>query len=320
MSKKAYITPRASTHFGGDALTEGFEFRISGIFKPNLELMLDPGMAFYTERGSTTSRSTRDRFALGHGYFPTIAGSILGIANRVIGDGWSTVLMTKYTNNNDAPRSVTITSPREGNLVAINLDEVGGTVMCKRESFFGNPHHPDHNSWMPGSSIRAGWGVDLQLWNWRGLFGGLSLAIGEQTFLWQQIRAPKSREHFKYAVNSGPVLPELPGSKDEFESVEEGRLAAKNWVFLQTQGDVVVKDLTEDDPHLTIERGTLLAMAPHVRRGAWFTKSGLVSNAINLGAQNDGETLFSPTFDVRGNDILDIKGPCRLWIAEPTPQ
>ena len=309
----AVISPRASTYFKGDALTEGFDFRISGIFKPNLELMLDPGVAFYTERGSTLSRSRGDRFGLGTSYFPTILGTGLGMVNRMIGGGASSWLLTKYTNHNDKPRSVTVTAPVEGNLVAINLDEAGGSIMCKRKSFFGMPYHGDKGM---GNSIRAGWGIDLQLWHWLGV---PSLAFGERTFLWQQIRAPKSREHFQQAVDYR--LPELPSKEPDAPAEEEAKaLPSKNWVFLHAPGDVIVKDLTPDDPFLAIKRGSLMAITPHTRRGAWFTKSGIVSNAINLGPQNDGETFLSPTFTTRGNDILNVKGPCRLWVAETPAQ
>lgn len=306
----AVANPRASTYFGGSARTEGFEFKISGIRKPNIELLLNPGVSFYTERGSTLYRSRGDKFGTGPTYFPTVAGTALAMANRVIGGGLSSWLLTRYTNHDDKPRSLTAVSPETGNLIAINLDEVGGTVMHKRKSFFGCPYHEADGI---GTDVRPGWGIDLQLWHWLGI---PSLALGEQTFLWQQTRAPRSREHFQQAVDHR--LPELPSKEIEPPEPKE-TLPAKHWVFLHTPGDVVVKDLTPDDPFTAIKRGSLLAMTPHTRRGAWFTKSGPVSNAINLGPQNDGETFFSPTFTTRGNDILNVKGPCRLWIAE-TPE
>lgn len=307
------LKPRASTHFGGPAHTEGFEFRISGIHRPNLELLLDPGVAFYSERGSPTQRTgVRDRFALGHGYFPTFVGTGIGMVNRMIGGGTSSWLLTKYRNREGTPQLATVTAPEGSvNLVAIDLDAAGGSIMCKRKSYFGHIHHPDQSGGF-GKAIRPGWGLDLQLWHWLGI---PSLALGEQTFLWQKIRAPKSVPHFQKAA--GYKLPELPNAEpSENPEAVDTPLASRNWVFLHTPGDVVVLDLKEKNKPTMIQRGTLQAMTPHVKRGAWFTKSGLVSNAINLGPQNDGESFLSPTFSARGNDIIQVKGPCRLWVSE----
>ncbi len=294
------LNPRASTYFNGAAQTQGFEFRITGKNRPNLELVIEQGMRFYVTRGEKTSRSARDDFGFGPSSKPTPIGTGFDVLNRMIGHGLDSWLLSKYENNTSGNLGATLAAPDEGDIIAINMDEVGGSILAKRSSYFAGTH-----------TVRPSWGLDLQMWHWLGL---PSPILGEGKLLWQQIYAPKDDKKQQQANKGGKYkFPELPGR----EHIEEAEmhLPSKNWAFLYAPGDVRVIDLTPDHPQEMIRRGSVLALTPHVRRGAWFTKSGLLSNALNLVLKNDGESFLSPTFTTRGNDIIDAKGPCRLWLS-----
>ena len=273
------LNPKASAQFDGAALTQGFEFRIAGRNQPDLELVLDPGVSFYTQNAGVKDRSgmVHDSVGLGQGRGPGWFSTGIAMINRKIGG--ENFILTRLSNVGDVEASVKVSAPGEGDIVAINLDEINGHLMCKRGNFLAAP-----------KGVRVGWSLDWSI---------PSLLFGEQTFLYQSIRSP-----------SRDVAAELgaPGTVSE-----TGEHLSRNWVFLHAPGDVTVRELHPDRPAVPIRRGALLAMTPHTERGAWFTKNGIISNAYNLMQQGDGETFLSPTFKARGNDIIDVKGPCRIW-------
>jgi uncharacterized protein (TIGR00266 family) len=102
-----------------------------------VEIELDPGEVVIAEAGALTYMEDDIRFAakMGDGSEPDqgLVGKLFSAGKRVlIGES---IFMTHFTNTGAGKRHVAFGAPYPGKILAINLSEVGGQLICQKEGF-----------------------------------------------------------------------------------------------------------------------------------------------------------------------------------------
>ncbi len=215
------LKPMESTGFGGTAKTLGFEFRITPYNKPQLDIDLKAGETFVVQRSAEADRprtSVSERSGTGNGEGGGVANpkTIFQALNRKIGG--ERFLVTKFKNESANAQRVTLTAPKQGDIVAVNLDEAGGTIYCKKGSFMAAPAGTKVSWWF-------NWRAPLSAW-----FG-----FGEGAVLYQKIQAPHGFRRSAGSPTRNWAFLHSPGTvsvKDivagDSQVVTRGRLLARS--------------------------------------------------------------------------------------------
>ena len=143
----AYLTSPASRAAAAAAapppITPGkraheIDFRILGSEMQFVEVELDPGESAVAEAGSmmymTPGISMETVFGDGsQQQRPGVMGALLGAGKRLITG--ESLFMTVFTNTAAGKQQVAFAAPYPGKILAMDLKQLGGTLICQKDSF-----------------------------------------------------------------------------------------------------------------------------------------------------------------------------------------
>jgi uncharacterized protein (TIGR00266 family) len=113
------------------------DYEIKGHDVQLVEVTLDPGETVIAEAGAMLYMEDGIRFEtkMGDGANPDqgVVGKLFSAGKRLITG--ETVFMTHFTNEGERRSSVAFSAPVPGSVVAVNLAEIGGELICQRDAF-----------------------------------------------------------------------------------------------------------------------------------------------------------------------------------------
>lgn len=111
------------------------DYRVCGESMQYLEVELDPGESVVAEAGTMMYLSEGIVFEtrLGDGSGSGVMGKLLGAAKRLLTS--ESLFMTHFTNDSDRPRQIGFAAPYPGQVVAVDLAEAGGEIICQKDAF-----------------------------------------------------------------------------------------------------------------------------------------------------------------------------------------
>tara|TARA_Y100001934_G_C12218513_1_gene709580 strand:- start:368 stop:859 length:492 start_codon:yes stop_codon:yes gene_type:complete len=156
---------RASTQQLREILLRSHEvdYEILGHDIQMVEITLDPDEAVIAEAGAMTYMEDGISFEtrMGDGSDPDqgMFGKLFSAGKRLVTG--ESLFMTHFTNEDGARRSVAFSAPVPGSVLAVDLSEVGGEIVCQRDSFLvaaGGPLSilPSVAGSVPGSLVVKG--------------------------------------------------------------------------------------------------------------------------------------------------------------------
>ena len=149
------------THHARAGVADDIDFEIKGQELQFVEIELDPGESAVAEAGARVwkdaSIAMTTVFGDGSGQEGGFMGKLLGAGKRLMtGEGLFT---TVFTHEGGGKARVAFAAPTPGSILPINLRELGGSLVCQKDSFLAAAK---------GVSI----GVHFQRRIMTGLFGG----------------------------------------------------------------------------------------------------------------------------------------------------
>lgn len=113
------------------------DYEIKGHDVQLVEVTLDPGETVIAEAGAMIYMEDGIRFEtkMGDGANPDqgVVGKLFSAGKRMITG--ETVFMTHFTNEGERRSAVAFSAPVPGSVVAVNLEDIGGELICQRDSF-----------------------------------------------------------------------------------------------------------------------------------------------------------------------------------------
>src|ERR1041384_1534616 len=114
------------------------DYKILGDDMQFVEVELDPGESAVAEAGAMMYMSgpigMQTIFGDGSGQQASgIMGALLGAGKRLLTG--ESLFMTVFTNQGNSKQHVAFAAPYPGKILAMDLKEVGGTLICQKDSF-----------------------------------------------------------------------------------------------------------------------------------------------------------------------------------------
>ncbi|MEZ5559857.1 MAG: TIGR00266 family protein [Pseudomonadales bacterium] len=111
------------------------DYRIHGESLQFVEIELDPGETVIAEAGTMMYMTEGISFEtrMGDGSSTGLAGKLLGAARRMLTS--ESLFMTHFTNDGTGPQQVAFASPYPGQIMPVDLSEVGGEIICQKDAF-----------------------------------------------------------------------------------------------------------------------------------------------------------------------------------------
>ena len=179
------------------------DYRIVGSEMQFVEVELDPGESAVAEAGSmmymTPGIQMETVFGDGSQQRSGVMGALLGAGKRLITG--ESLFMTVFTNQGSGKQQVAFAAPYPGKILAMDLKQMGGTLICQKDSFLCAAK---------GVSI----GIAFQRKIGVGLFGG-------EGFIMQRLQGDGLA-----FVHAGGMLHELQLKPGETLRVDTGCLVA----------------------------------------------------------------------------------------------
>ncbi|MGK6321091.1 TIGR00266 family protein [Sphingomonas sp. DT-204] len=149
------------SHTRSSGVADDIDFEIKGQELQFLEIELDPGESAVAEAGALVWKDAAvgmtTVFGDGSGQDGGFMGKLLGAGKRLVTG--ESLFTTVFTHNGSGKARVAFASPVPGAIMALKLSDVGGTLICQKDSFLAAAK---------GVSI----GVAFQRRVLTGLFGG----------------------------------------------------------------------------------------------------------------------------------------------------
>ncbi len=149
------------SHTRSASIADDIDFEIKGQELQFLEIELDPGESAVAEAGAMVWKDAAigmsTVFGDGRGAEGGFMGKLLGAGTRLVTG--ESLFTTVFTHNGSGKARVAFSAPVPGAILPLKLDEVGGTLICQKDSFLAAAR---------GVSI----GVQFQRKILTGLFGG----------------------------------------------------------------------------------------------------------------------------------------------------
>ena len=113
------------------------DYRIVGSDMQFVEVELDPGESAVAEAGSMMfmTASIQMETVFGDGTSPRsgVMGALLGAGKRLLTG--ESLFMTVFTNQGKGKQQVAFAAPYPGKILAMDLKQLGGTLICQKDSF-----------------------------------------------------------------------------------------------------------------------------------------------------------------------------------------
>ena len=124
-------------HRRNSSISDDVDYEVHGAEMQFVEIELDPGESAVAEAGTLMYKPqdvTMDTvFGDGSGRENGIGSKLFGAAKRLVtGEGLFT---TVYTHEGVGKARVAFAAPYPGNILPVKLDEVGGKLICQKDSF-----------------------------------------------------------------------------------------------------------------------------------------------------------------------------------------
>ena len=120
------------------------DYEILGHDIQMVEITLDPDEAVIAEAGAMTYMEDGISFEtrMGDGSDPDqgMFDKLFSAGKRLVTG--ESLFMTHFTNEDGARRSVAFSAPVPGSVLAVDLSEVGGEIVCQRDSFWSRRAGP----------------------------------------------------------------------------------------------------------------------------------------------------------------------------------
>ncbi len=198
------LEKQASSGFGSQDYTEGLDYQIHGAEMQFVEIELDPGESAIAEAGAmmykTAGISMETVFGDGSNTGKaSIMDHLLGAGRRLLTN--ESLFTTVFTQQQGAKGRIAFAAPFPGKILALNLAEYNGKLVCQKDSFLAAAK---------GVQI----GIELQKKILTGLFGG-------EGFIMQKLEG-----NGWVFVHMGGTLRKIELSAGETLHVDTGCLAA----------------------------------------------------------------------------------------------
>lgn len=111
------------------------EYEILGNSAQSVEVILDPGETVIAEAGALNYMTEGVRFEtrMGDGSSSGVLGKLWSVGKRMVTG--ESMFMTHFSNKGDKQARVAFAAPYPGSVVPVSLTQVGGTLICQRDSF-----------------------------------------------------------------------------------------------------------------------------------------------------------------------------------------
>jgi uncharacterized protein (TIGR00266 family) len=134
-SAQVPVPPPASK----STLADEIDFKVVGAEMQFVEVELDPGESALAEAGAMMykDRSVQMETVFGDG---SSSGSGGGLMDKLMGAGkrlltGESLFMTVFTHTGQGKAHVAFGAPYPGNIIPVHLSEIGGTLICQKDSF-----------------------------------------------------------------------------------------------------------------------------------------------------------------------------------------
>lgn len=126
-----------SQHTRSANVADDIDFEIKGQELQFLEIELDPGESAVAEAGALVWKDgaigMNTVFGDGRGAEGGFMGKLLGAGKRLVTG--ESLFTTVYTHNGQGKARVAFSAPVPGAILPIKLDQIGGTLICQKDSF-----------------------------------------------------------------------------------------------------------------------------------------------------------------------------------------
>jgi uncharacterized protein (TIGR00266 family) len=130
-------TPYATSGFGGNTPSDGLDYAVRGHEMQFVELELDSGESAIAEAGAmmfkSDSISMTTIFGDGSQETSGVMGKLLGAGKRLLTG--ESLFTTVFTQEQPGKGRVAFAAPYPGTIKAIRLSDVGGKLICQKDSF-----------------------------------------------------------------------------------------------------------------------------------------------------------------------------------------
>ncbi|MBL4784495.1 MAG: AIM24 family protein [Cohaesibacteraceae bacterium] len=151
----------AKRHSRNTGIADDIDFEIHGTEMQFVEIELDPGESAVAEAGSMMMKHPQIRmdtvFGDGSEQNAGFFDKLVGAGKRLVTG--ESLFTTVFTHEGQGKAKVSFASPYPGHIMAIKLDELGGSLICQKDAFLAAAR---------GVSI----GIEFQKKILTGLFGG----------------------------------------------------------------------------------------------------------------------------------------------------
>lgn len=116
-------------------MTDHVDYRIHGESLQFVEVELDPGETVIAEAGTMMYMTEGVRFEtrMGDGSESGVMSKLFGAAKRLLTS--ESLFLTHFHNTGRAKAQVGFAAPYPGQIVAVELSEVGGELLCQKDAF-----------------------------------------------------------------------------------------------------------------------------------------------------------------------------------------
>ena len=123
---------------GGQRRSDEIDFKIVGTEMQFVEIELDPGESALAEAGAMMYKDSRVEMQTVFGDGSGTGGS--GFMDKLLGAGkrlltGESLFMTVFTNKGQTKAHAAFGAPYPGNIIPVHLKEIGGTLICQKDSF-----------------------------------------------------------------------------------------------------------------------------------------------------------------------------------------
>lgn len=115
--------------------SHAIDYRILGESMQTVEIELDPGETVIAEAGALNYMTGGIRFSarMGDGSDGSLLGKLWSAGKRKLTG--ESVFMTHFSNEGEGKQQVAFAAPYPGSVVPVQLGEVGGRLICQKDSF-----------------------------------------------------------------------------------------------------------------------------------------------------------------------------------------
>lgn len=137
-------TETCSEAFGGTVKPLGFDYEIvNSSTTPYVVLRLHAYKKFLTENGALMKKTKdiKSEMGVGNGQEQSMGGKLMSaLTRKLAGEGF---LSQHFTNASENPQDLVLAAPHPGQILAVDLHEHGGELICQRGAFLAAPAGTD---------------------------------------------------------------------------------------------------------------------------------------------------------------------------------